>query len=173
MIKKLSRNDFDQIFEIMEMSFPQDEYRPYEKQKELFDDPAYQIYAWVDSKTDAIQGFLAIWEFEEVVFFEHLAVNPAYRNNGIGGKILREVVALSGKMVCLEVELPETEIAARRIGFYERNHFCLNEYAYEQPALSEGCSAVPLLIMTYGRPISEEEFGKIKNLLYRRVYKQV
>lgn len=35
--------DFDQVYTLMEESFPKDEYRDYQKQKELFQNPEYQI----------------------------------------------------------------------------------------------------------------------------------
>ena len=53
--------------------------------------------------------------------------------------------------ICLEVELPETEMAARRIGFYERNGFYYNDYFYMQPPIAEGRNAIPLRLMTTGR----------------------
>ena len=75
------------------------------------------------------------------------------------------------KLICLEVELPEDELTKRRIGFYERNGFVFNEYPYMQPPISKGKSSVPLRIMTYGTAIPEETFEKMKQVLYRRVYK--
>ena len=59
----------------------------------------------------------------------------------------------------------------RRIGFYERNGFFLNEYPYVQPPISQGRKPVPLMIMTSGAAISEKEFEEIRNTLYKEVYK--
>ena len=67
---------------------------------------------------------------------------------------------------------PENEMAVRRIGFYKRNGFFLNEYPYLQPAISKGGNEVPLLIMTYGRNITKEEFEALREVLYRIVYKR-
>ena len=41
MLIKISKNDFQQVFDIMENSFPTDEYRPFYEQKDLF--LAYKI----------------------------------------------------------------------------------------------------------------------------------
>ena len=35
MLKKMEIKDFDQVYTLMEESFPKDEYRDYQKQKEL------------------------------------------------------------------------------------------------------------------------------------------
>jgi ribosomal protein S18 acetylase RimI-like enzyme len=170
MIEKLRNQDFDKIYDIMEMSFPSDEYRNYNGQKALLEDPAYSIYGIYNEFQD-IKAFIAVWEFDEFAFVEHLAVHPEHRNRGLGAYMLNEQVELLHKPVCLEVELPETEIARRRIGFYKRNNFFLNEYPYIQPALSEGKKAIPLLIMTSGSKVDKDIFERIKNTLYTRVYK--
>lgn len=170
MLRRLGREEFDTVFEIMETSFPQDEHRTYEEQKALLDQTAYEIY--IESDGAEIKAFMAVWNFDSVVFIEHFAVHPAYRNHGIGGTLLRELVYAVGKLVCLEVELPNDEMTAQRIGFYERNQFFLNDYPYIQPSISAGRNPVPLLIMTSGWPISRAEFEKIKDVLYKEVYKQ-
>lgn len=172
MLEKLRNEEFDRVYQIMEASFPPDERRPREEQRALLEDPAYRIYVRRAPDAENIAAFAAVWEFEPVVFLEHFAVAPQYRNGGLGAKMLRELVDRAGKTVCLEVELPETELAARRIAFYERGGFCLNDYPYLQPPISEGRSAVPLRIMTSDGPIGAEEFRRVKALLYRRVYRQ-
>ena len=172
MIRKLMREDFDSIFQIIEISFPEDEYRTYDEQKALLDNSAYEVYILSDLDDKAIKAFIAVWNFDSFAFIEHFAVNPTYRNNGIGSTFLREIVCMLGKMVCLEVEPPDNEMASRRICFYERNNFFLNKYPYTQPPISSGRNPVPLLIMTYGRYINKMEFAEIKGELFTHVYKQ-
>ena len=165
MIEKLKNNEFDAVYAIMEQSFPVEEYRSYEGQKALLKKPAYRIYAAKEERK--ILGFAAVWQLENWLFLEHLAVATQHRNRGIGAEILR---FLAEKRCCLEVELPETDLARRRIGFYQRNGFFLNHYPYMQPSLGEGRSPVPLQIMTSGSTITPEEFARLKELLYTRVY---
>lgn len=169
MIKALSPWDFDKVFAIMEESFPKDERRPYEGQRALLEDPAYHIYVEADSD-DRVLGFIALWQLDNFRFIEHLACAGAYRNKGLGAKLLQFVLDGSRQLVCLEVERPETPLSIRRIGFYERNGFLLNPYSYAQPPLCSGQSPVPLFLMTSGRRISEAEFASIRDTLYRRVY---
>ncbi len=172
MLEKLKETDFYKVYNLMRASFPRDEFRNYEGQKALLEIPEYQIYVWPDSKRPEPKAFLAVWEFETFVFVEHFAVDPKCRNEGLGAKILTELEKLSGQRICLEVELPETELAKRRIAFYERNHFFFNEYTYEQPPIFEGCAPLPLRIMTTEKKIGPEEFQKIKQVLYKKVYRQ-
>ena len=171
MLKTLEKGQFDQIYEIMEKSFPRDEHRPYEEQKALLNKKEYKIYTAESKDTiNGIAGFFAVWDLEEVVFVEHFAVNSLFRNRGLGRKMLKELISAAAKPLCLEVEIPVDELTKRRTAFYERNGFSLNEYPYIQPALSTGQEEVPLLIMTTGGKVSKEEFERIKNLLYEKVY---
>ena len=164
MLQRINETDFPEIYRIMQASFPDDEYRPYEEQIALFQEPEYRIYYMP-------AGFLAVWEFESFIYIEHFAVDPALRNSGTGSAMLQELVKQYQKPICLEVELPEDELTRRRIGFYERNGFVFNEYPYIQPPISKGKSPVPLRIMTYGCAITREKFEEMKEVLYRRVYK--
>lgn len=169
MLELLDKKDFDEVYAIMEKSFPETEFRPREEQYALFSDSAYRIF--VCRREGKIAGFFAVWDFPDVLYIEHFAVDGRLRGSGLGASMLGELKAISEKPVCFEVELPETDIARRRIGFYERNGFFLNPYPYMQPPISAGRDAIPLLIMTGDGCIDETKFEKIKQLLYTRVYK--
>lgn len=183
MLQFTSQSDFSEIYRIMQASFSDDEYRPYDEQLALFEEPEYWIYYMpaigmervgnhsTGNSTMHAAGFLAVWEFESFTYIEHFAVDPVLRNSGTGSAMLQELVRKYQKQICLEVELPEDELTRRRIGFYERNGFVFNEYPYIQPPISKGKSPVPLRIMTYGEAITRETFEAIKNVLYRSVYK--
>ena len=161
-LEKMKPQEFDGIYAMMEQAFPTDEYRPYDAQKRLLDNPAYQIYT---------AAFLAVWDFTEYVFLEHFAVREALRSLGLGSRILQEFLRLSARQACLEAELPETELARRRISFYERNGFYASPYPYVQPPMAEGKKEVPLVIMTSKEAVSRERFEEIKARLYREVYR--
>ncbi len=169
MIKLLSESDFDAVYSLMSKSFPKDEYRTYSGQKALLKKSEYKIYG-VKADSGELQAFAAVWAVGEMAFLEHLAVDPSLRGHGMGADILCDLVHLLGKTIFLEVEPPADELTERRIGFYRRNGFFLNEYPYVQPPLSHGKQPVPLLIMTYGKAVSKREFENIKESLYARIY---
>ena len=183
MLQFTSQSDFSEIYRIMQASFSDDEYRPYDEQLALFEEPEYWIYYMpaigmervgnhsTGNSTMHAAGFLAVWEFESFTYIEHFAVDPVRRNSGTGSAMLHELVRKYQKQICLEVELPEDELTRRRIGIYERNGFVFNEYPYIQPPISKGKSPVPLRIMTYGSAITQDTFEEMKRVLYQRVYK--
>ncbi len=163
----LSKDNFDEIFSIMEKSFPIDEYRERNKQLALFQEKSYKIYG---EREGDLKGFIAVWELKGCTFIEHLAVKESYRNAGVGGALLKEIMAHYGdKKVVLEVELPIGETERRRIAFYKKNGFYLNEFPYVQPSLGNG--EKPLLIMSTVSKIPQSEFELIKREIYEKVYK--
>ena len=162
--------DFEEIYTIMEESFPSDERRVKEEQRAVFLEPFYKIYAYKD-KNERIKAFIAAWEFDEFLFVEHFAVDKTMRNLGIGAKMLRELIDSTDKRICLEVEPPLSEMPKRRIAFYERNGFSLNGYEYYQPPMSKGKNAIPLMIMTTGGKAEREQYDNIRHTLYKYVYK--
>lgn len=165
----INETDFDQIFAIMEASFPVSEIRTRNGQRALLDHPYYYLYPRRDEEGQ-ITAFLAAWELPELRFVEHIAVSPEVRSGGIGKQLMSEFIALSDKPVLLEVEPPDGELEQRRIGFYERLGFYLNPYDYVQPPLRAGQADLPLRIMTYPEPVTAEQFGRFRELLYTEVY---
>lgn len=170
-IRIAKENEFDQIFAIMESSFPPDERRTYDAQRALLDNPKYTIYVLPDSPNRNIKAFITVWHFEDFAYIEHFAVNPAFRNEGLGSNILHEINDLLMCQLCLEVELPETDYAKRRIAFYKRNGFFVNDYPYIQPPYSKDKKPLPLIIMTSNEGISKDRFTMMKETVYREVYK--
>lgn len=162
--------EFDQVYKIMENSFPKTEYRAYSDQKALFSNPEYKIYAQRGDDRQII-AFIALWELENHVYIEHFAVAKEFRGMGLGAKMLSEISKAYDTPLCLEVEPAQTEIAVKRIGFYERNGFFYNDHHYIQPSMGEGREPIELKIMTYQSPVSEKEFESIRDLLYKKVYR--
>ncbi|GAA0381175.1 GNAT family N-acetyltransferase [Paenibacillus motobuensis] len=168
----MNEREFDKIFAIMKASFPESERRTYARQKELLADPHYRLITETNSSNQLI-AFMAAWEFPLFRFVEHIAVDPATRGSGIGGKLMAAYIEESLKPILLEVEYPDTEMAQRRIGFYERLGFRLNPFEHVQPPLQKGQPGLPLKIMSYPQILTEEEFALYQEILYTNVYKVV
>lgn len=166
-MERLNRADFDAVYRLMELSFPPEERRTRDGQQALLSDERYRL--WGERCGGRLVGLAAVWELQPAAFIEHLAVEPDCRSSGIGGRMLDALIREYGAL-CLEVELPETPLAARRIAFYRRHGFECCTYPYRQPPLSPGSAAVPLRIMTRGYPLTEARFCALRDQLYRQVY---
>ena len=164
-LENLGMEDFEDVFRIMEQSFPIDERRNREGQQKLLSEEKYKLLGV--KKDGKLLAFFAVWDFSDFVFIEHFAVEECARNSGTGGRMLKTL--LEQKPV-LEVELPEDSIKKRRIAFYERNGFCFNDNSYMQPAMGEDRQAIPLRIMSAPQKLSVEEFETVRAKLYQNVY---
>lgn len=169
LFQKLTKEQFDLVFPILEESFPIEELRIKEEQRELLDKSEYSLCA-IKSEGGAVQGVVAYWELADFLYIEHLAIKKEARCGGIGGKQLMKLLEEMGKPVVLEVELPKGDLEKRRVGFYERLGFAFNEYGYLQPPLRAGHDLLPLRLMTYPEAIDEVTYERYKDLLYKHVY---
>lgn len=165
----IQTNVFDQVYGIMEESFPLIEYRTYEGQQALLANASYRLLTKTNEQGEII-AFLAGWEFDEFCFVEHIAVKPSIRGGGLGKHLMLDFIEQMNKPVVLEVELPDDEMQQRRIGFYERIGFHVNSYSYVQPPLRMGQPDFPLLLMSYPSLLSEEQFQSCRDTLYAEVY---
>lgn len=166
----MNDKEFDQVFAIMKASFPESERRTYDGQKALLSDPHYRLILEKDGNHPII-AFLAAWEFPLFRFVEHIAVDPAIRGSGIGGRLMTAYIEESSKPILLEVEPPTTDLARRRVNFYKRLGFQYNHFDYVQPPLQKGQPDLPLKLMSYPQSLTEATFSLFKETLYTKVYK--
>ena len=103
-------------------------------------------------------------------YVEHFAIDPAARNGGIGAEAMKQFLVFCGTPVVLEVEMPTDEMSKRRIGFYERLGFKLDNQVYHQPPYREGGEWLEMRLMTYGDVDLEHSFELVKNCLHKNVY---
>lgn len=168
-LKKFQDCDFDSLYKLMSEAFPSEERRNYEDQKRLLNEDAYSITSHKD-EVGNITAFIASWEFSHFVFIEHFAVSSKIRGNGMGTLMIKDYLSNCSKSIFLEVEPPENDISMRRIEFYKRLGFHLNDYDYLQPPLQKQHDFLPLRIMSYPKRVDNKEFIDFKNVIYDKVY---
>ncbi len=161
--------NFDEMFHLMQISFPENEYRTYSDQKSLLKNPKYHIIT-KENEQKNIVAFLAFWSLGDFNFIEHLAVSPTCRGKGTGTKLVSEFMSETSKPILLEIEPPVDDISIKRMKFYEKLGFVLNEYQYFQIPLRKNHSPSELKIMSYPQKLNEEEFNNVKNIIYHEVY---
>jgi len=167
-IENSDSQEFKEAWEIYESSFPLDERRTLELQKELIKNMQYNFY--IVTKDRVLVAIITDWNFEDFLFVEHLAVKEDLRGKGIGTESLKEYLSKNKQKIVLEVERPENEIATNRIKFYEKIGFKLNDFDYIQPPYGKDKNSVPMFLMTYPEKITESEFSKIREKLHIIVY---
>ena len=171
LITQNSFNDFDKVNsakELYEKSFPKYERRDWEEILQYEQNNKIFNFFTINIEQNFC-GIVSVWHFYEFIYIEHFAIKNDYRNNGIGSKILELLKKQYNLPIVLEVEPPENRIAKKRINFYTRNGFSTLNDKYIQPPYSKDLPACEMKIMTTNADIS---FQKIKNVLYKEVYKQ-
>ncbi len=163
---------FDDVYKMLTDYFLTDEYRLYDAQRAILSDERYSLYQFIDDKTKKLIGFISFWKLDDLYFIEHLAVDECYRKEGYGSKILAEGLSKTTGDVVLEIELPSDDVGRKRLSFYQKNNFFFNEYKYRQPPLNAGDAAIPMNILSYKKPLTEEQFIAVAKTIYRDIYKQ-
>ncbi len=150
----------------LEDSFPEEE-RPDILTLRSRNTPRFHLDVILQDKHPV--GILTHWDFPGYTYIEHFAIEASRRNNHIGSETLRRF--MEGKRrIILEAEPPESPIAIRRLKFYQRHGLTPLPYEYRQPSYREEGNGIPLLILSNIK-ITSDEFGEIKNTLYKEVYK--
>lgn len=150
-------------------SFPENERRAFSLVRELIkQEPRFTLYTL--HKDSEYSGFITTWDLGDFSYVEHFAIDESARNGGIGGKAMKQWLATCNRPVVLEVELPAEEMSRRRIGFYERLGFVLDNHAYRQPPYREGDSWLEMRLMAYGPLALETSFERVRDLIYHHVY---
>lgn len=150
---------FKPLWDLYEDAFPTDERRPLNYQVEAMQYEQYHFEALYDAET--LIGFVAWWQTASHIYIEHFATFPHLRNKGYGSLFLEQFSKFHSSPILLEVEAPEGDLTKRRIAFYERIGFVLNEHPYAHPSY-HGAAPVQLKIMTYPHAISAEELDEFK-----------
>jgi len=168
-IENSDSQEFKEAWEIYESSFPSDERRTLELQRELIKNKQYNFF--IVTKNKVLVAIITDWNFGDFLFVEHLAVKEDLRGKGIGTELLKVYLSNNKQKIVLEVEKPETEIATKRIKFFEKIGFNLNDFDYIQPPYGKDKNTLPMLLMTYPEKITESKFFTIREKLHIVVYR--
>lgn len=154
-LKNISDTFFQEAWELYEDAFPFEERRQFDGQCIVLQNDSYHFNVLIDN--NQFKGFILWWDFETYKYIDHFATVVKERNKGLGKLILNKFINHTDKSIILEVELPTSNINERRIKFYERIGFKLNQHYYEIPPVQKDQVPLQLLIMSYPNTISEKE----------------
>ena len=167
--EKLKSEDIKSMYHLMQQAFPAEQMREYKNHQLLYDKGYFEAFG-KKYECGSVIAVISIWKLEEIRYIEHLVVKQELRGKGIGEKLVQFAFQKEKAPFLLEVELPENDIAKRRIDFYKRLGMYYNDYEYFQPPWKKEYGMLPLRFMTYPKKIDEKTFQKYKNMLYQNVY---
>lgn len=161
--------DYARASELYRMSFPPHEQREQSSQDKIMADAEYRFVLIYDE--DVFVGLILYWETPRFIYVEHFCIVPDMRNKGYG----REALSFVGgkrKTVILEIDPPTDDISVRRKGFYERCGYADNRVEHVHPPYRRGDGGHALSVMSYPRPLSDEEYVEFQTYLHERVMKR-
>lgn len=159
------------VWQLMVESFPYEERRSRDDQQKVMGHSDYRLKVLHNANHDLL-GFISCWLFPHFLFVEHFAISALFRNKGLGAQLFTDycLEPHAERLIVLEVERPDSELAKRRIGFYERLGFKMNPFTYMQPSYHAEGDGLPLLLMSYPSAIDYNAFREVRAHLYKKVY---
>ena len=169
-LKNISDVYFNSAWKLYEDAFPLEERRSLDAQKNVMKKTNYHFEIIVDD--NQLIGFLLWWDFEKNRYIDHFATLTEQRNKGFGKQILERFLDINDKPILLEVELPNSAINQRRIKFYERIGFKLNQHYYEVPSSKEDHSPLELLLMSYPEHLTKKDVEQFVESCHPIIFKE-
>lgn len=154
--------DFIRCLELYHQAFPPDERRPTDALTALLAQQAFSFYTISLNKN--LAGFITCWNFSQFAFIEHFAIFPEMRSAGTGSLALQKILHKQTLPVILEVELPDSTEAVKRIRFYKKNGFHILSKQYIQPAYSREKKPVEAWLMGNQQLSSLQLYNFVKHL---------
>lgn len=160
---------FLKLVEVYTEAFPMEERRDISQLEDLLRTETAMYFNAVECDGE-LAGLFVYWDFGTFFYLEHLAVFAHMRNKKIGQQILDWVKEHLQGIRLLEVEPADTEIAQRRIQYYQRNGYSIIDKSYCQPSYRPEGEEFPLWIMGNQTGQAEEILRQQLQTIKERVY---
>lgn len=124
---------------------------------QALDNPHYELEAWFDD--GQFIGLSGCWRFADYRYVEHLAIDDTLRSRGYGKRLLAEILQRA-PLTVLEIDPLTSEVAHKRLRFYETMGFCANPWAHRHPTYHQGIADHELIVLSYPQPINEAQYQR-------------
>ncbi|WP_430816922.1 GNAT family N-acetyltransferase [Carboxylicivirga sp. RSCT41] len=159
---------FPAFWKLYENAFPLMERRDLVLQKKVLTQEIYHCDVILNDQECV--GIILWWQFNNAVYIEHLAIEDKWRGQGLGAQVLNDFMNGNEQRIILEVELPDKTINKRRITFYQRIGFKLNNYKHKQWPLRRNGEELDLLLMSFPNLLTSSEFKEFQIELKERCF---
>lgn len=151
---------FARVDALYTQAFPHHEQRDFAAKQRALNDPHYALEAWFDG--EQFVGLSGLWTFNGYSYIEHLAVDASLRSQGYGKRLLGQLLA-SHPLMILEIDPLTTEIAHKRLRFYESMGFVANPYAHRHPTYHPGIEDHELIVLSCPQAIDEALYQRFNH----------
>ncbi len=151
-LKKITAEEAQKAYKRLEQSFCKEELRDYKDYLKVLEKPEYRLMHIVSGGENV--GLIGVWDLQDYLFIEHLAINSESRGRGYGHSVIKKLQD-KYKKIALEMEPPVQDNQIRRYNFYAGLGFKLNRFEYFQPPYRAEDKPLPLKLMTYPELVCE------------------
>lgn len=159
---------FDDAMKIYQASFPIFEQRTLKNQIEALEDEMY--YSSIICENDKLIGIIFYWKYGKYTYIEHLSISPSLRGKNYGSKILRDFCK-DNKDTILEIDNPIDEISIKRLKFYSKIGFKLQDFEHIHPPYRQEYNGHYLKVLSFNRDLSKYEYDEFNTFLKTKVMK--
>ncbi len=160
---------FPRLDDLYGAAFPWHEQREPQAKRAAMADGHYALEAWFDG--EQFVGLSGCWVFDGYLYVEHLAVDGALRSQGYGKRLLAQIQTRA-PITILEIDPLTTDIARRRLRFYESMGFVANPWPHVHPAYHADTAGHPLIVLSYPAAIGEAQYRRFNDDLCGTVMKE-
>lgn len=148
---------FAEVDALYESAFPLHEKREPQAKASALTNDSYALQAWFDG--EQFIGMIGAWTFAGYTYIEHLAVNGRLRGQGYGKRMLGQFLQ-QHPLTILEIDPLTTDVAHKRLRFYQGLGFCENGYEHFHPSYHAGIADHQLIVLSYPHRLSEERYQR-------------
>ncbi len=159
---------FEQSWELYIKSFPKNERRTKKTHLKAMRDKRFFPIIYISPKSELL-ALCFYWKFSTFIYLEHLAVNSNCRSQGIGSKIIQEIIQEKLPVV-LEIDPPFDAISKQRLHFYQKNKFILTDYTFRQLKYQKRSDELFLNLLCSVK-MDNRLFQEFKNTIYLELTK--
>ena len=145
---------------LYETAFPLHEKRSLKAKNRALQAVNYQLQAWFEEAQ--FVGLIGVWHFEGYGYIEHLAVDDALRGQGYGKRMLRQFLEQS-PLTVLEIDPLTSDIARKRLCFYQSLGFKINHYPHFHPSYHENLTDHELIVLSYPCQLDQQQYRRFFN----------
>ena len=145
-------------WQLYEEAFPATERRSFPQHAAAMLEPAFHCVHLADE--NGFAGIMAYWQWEELIYLEHLAIAGSRRSQGLGHQALE---MLAGNVI-VEIEPAVDADTVRRLSFYESCGFLCLPHSHVQLAYQKGYPDIELWLLS--RPAFSDAQVERCELLY-------
>ena len=158
--KKITAIDsvyFSAVDALYVKAFPWHEQRELAAKQQALRDPHYALEAWFDG--DLFIGLSGSWQFTGYSYIEHLAIDDTLRSRGYGKRLLAGILERA-PLTILEIDPLTSDIAHKRLRFYETMGFRASSWSHSHPSYHAGIADHALLVLGYPQAVDEAQYRR-------------